>query len=89
MSLSKPCVPQNILMDKGEKGLNIRYYMYRVEFQARGMPHIHGCAWLQGHVIKGYFKEGTFEYKVDKLPKLIDTMISCELPEDERKLHRI
>ena len=27
---------KNVLMDMGEKGMNLKYFMYRVEFQARG-----------------------------------------------------
>ena len=26
---------KNILMDQGDKGMNLKYFMYRVEFQAR------------------------------------------------------
>ena len=45
---------KNILMDYGIddesdsafKGI-FQYYSYRVEIQARGMPHIHGVAWLR------------------------------------------
>ena len=27
---------KNVLMDQGVKGMNIKHFMYRVEFQARG-----------------------------------------------------
>ena len=43
---------KNILMDQGEKGMKLKNYMYRVEFQARLAPHIHGCAWMKKDVIK-------------------------------------
>ena len=33
---------KNILMGKGKDKVPISYYSYRVEFQARGMPHVHG-----------------------------------------------
>ena len=33
---------KNILMGPGKDKISFKYYSYRVEFQARGMPHIHG-----------------------------------------------
>ena len=36
---------------------DIKYYTYRVEFQARGMPHIHGVAWFKEHIVDEYFNE--------------------------------
>lgn len=33
---------KNILMAGGNDKISFKYYSYRVEFQARGMPHIHG-----------------------------------------------
>lgn len=33
---------KNILMGGGKDKISFKYYSYRVEFQARGMPHIHG-----------------------------------------------
>ena len=33
---------KNILMAGGKDKISFKYYSYRVEFQARGMPHIHG-----------------------------------------------
>ena len=33
---------KNILMGGGKDKVPIKYWSYRVEFQARGMPHIHG-----------------------------------------------
>ena len=33
-------------MKNGHGEPKYRYYSYRVEFQARGLPHIHGALWL-------------------------------------------
>merc|ERR1711884_368409 len=33
---------KNILMEGGKGKIPLKFYSYRVEFQARGMPHIHG-----------------------------------------------
>ena len=45
---------KNILLDYGIDDESdtafkriFQYYSYRVEIQARGMPHIHGVAWLR------------------------------------------
>ena len=42
---------KNILMAHGKDKINLAYYSYRVEFQARGMPHIHGVAWIHEDVL--------------------------------------
>ena len=37
---------KNIVMNSGENEPKFRYYNYRIEFQARGLPHVHGVLWL-------------------------------------------
>ena len=44
------------------------------------MPHIHGCAWIHDDIMKNYYKEGTYEYDTDKLPELVNKIVTCELP---------
>ena len=73
---------KNILLDKSEDGLQIKHYSYRVEFQARGMPHIHGVAWLDEDVVKDYRLKDSSEFDLERLPTLIDSLITCQLPED-------
>ena len=48
---------KNILMDQGEKGIKLKHYIHRVEFQGRLEPHIHGCAWMKDEVIESCFIE--------------------------------
>ena len=74
---------KNVLMDQGVDGMQLKYYLYRVEFQARLAPHIHGCAWMKKEEIKPYQVDDTFEYDNTKLPTLIDKFVSCELPDDK------
>ena len=69
-------------MDQGEKGMKLKNYMYRVEFQNRLAPHIHGCAWMQDSEIDDFRLDGTVTYDEEKLPSLIDKYVSCELPDD-------
>ena len=38
---------KNILMGLGEDTVPIAHFSYRVEFQARGLPHIHGVCWIK------------------------------------------
>ena len=75
----------NILMDQGAHGMKLKNYVYRVEFQARLAPHIHGCAWMKEEVIEKHRVEGSFEYKTDdkEFLNMISTHVSCQLPEDE------
>ena len=73
---------RNILMDQGDQGMHVEYFTYRVEFQMRGLPHIHGVAWMEKKFLEQYMKEDEFDYDLDKLPELIDQFVTCEIPED-------
>ena len=42
----------NILMGHGKDKPPFEHYSYLVEFQARGMPHIHGVAWIAKSYLK-------------------------------------
>ena len=58
-------------------------YVYRVEFQMRGLPHIHGVAWMDKENIKDCLDEnGLFsedKSKEKSIKELIDEWISCGL----------
>ncbi|KAK0151948.1 ATP-dependent DNA helicase PIF1 [Merluccius polli] len=59
-------------------------YFYRVEFQARGSPHIHMLVWIKD--------APEFEDDPDSVVvKFIDEYISCKMPDPERdpELHKI
>ena len=45
---------KNIVMKSGKNEPNFKYYSYRVEFQARGLPHIHGVLWLDIEWLKNW-----------------------------------
>ena len=70
-------------MDQGEKGMKLKHYLYRVEFQARLAPHIHGCAWMRSDEMKNCYSEGTNEYEVSKVVELIDKYVTCQIPDDQ------
>ncbi len=73
---------QHIVMSS-KSNMKIKYYSYRVEFQMRGMAHIHGVMWLEKDVIESVKIEGTNEYDEGKLCLLIDSLITCERPSDK------
>lgn len=65
------CVKVKKMMDlliKGRIFGEIRCYMYSVEWQKRGLPHIHILLWLSRHIT----------------PDVIDTLISAEIPESRK-----
>ena len=76
---------KNILMGGGKDKISFKYYSYRVEFQARGMPHIHGVAWISPEWLKKRGIDGLDISDMDetKLIELVDELISCQLPEDD------
>ena len=58
-------------------------FCYRVEFQMRGLPHIHGVAWLDKETTKDCLnEEGLFREDKngeESIIKLIDKYIQCKL----------
>ena len=55
---------------------------YRVEFQHRGSPHIHGLLWIKN--APHYEKNDDTE-----IIEYIDSIISCSFIENEKKIHRL
>ena len=51
------------------------------------MPHIHGVAWISPQCLRDRGIDGTDVSKMKEtdLIKLIDELISCELPQDDSK----
>ena len=59
--------------------------MYRVEFQARLAPHVHGCAWMKDEKLEKCRIKGTCDFDPNSrdLKELKDEYVICELQEDE------
>ena len=81
----------NILMGNGNKDkIPFKFYSYRVEFQARGMPHIHEVAWicpkyLADNNLTGYL----CDFPDDELVKLVDQLQTCKIPNKNDPLNSI
>ena len=75
------------------KSKGIENYVYRVEFQMRGLPHIHGAGWLKSDLIQHCLDEnGLFTEDPDKegaVIDLIDEWISCSLNTGNPELDEI
>jgi hypothetical protein len=67
---------QNILKEK----FKIKDYWYRIEFQHRGSPHIHGVFWLEGLEDLTKIKPNDFE-KINKTKLFFDNLIECIQPD--------
>ena len=81
---------KNILMAGGKDKVSFKYYSYRVEFQARGMPHIHGVAWISPEELKQKGITGHLCDVDDKtLTTLVESLLTCELPKDDDSLLNI
>jgi hypothetical protein len=79
----------HIVMGKNNV-MKVVFYNYRVEFQARGMGHIHGVLWCDlteiereafNKVFSSNFTETDEEFNI--VVKFIDNFTTCEIPEDE------
>ena len=73
----------NILMANED----VEHYSYRIEFQVRGLPHLHGFFWLNESKIKNY-KVGD-EFDDSKIGFLINEFISCSLNTGDKDLDKL
>jgi hypothetical protein len=74
---------KHMVMKGGKDSLPVQYFTYRVEFQLRGMAHVHGCLWLDEKFIEKYKSpaaDGSFD--IEKVGELIDLISTCNLPGD-------
>ena len=74
----------NILLGKGKDKVPIQYYSYRVEMQARGMPHIHLVAWIEKDFLEEMGIQGDLVDNKEATEALADLLVCCQLPSDEK-----
>ena len=78
------------LMKNDKSGLNVKNFCYCIEFQARGMPHIHGILWLEKESIRSYLtNENGFEFDPKEVPEYIDKIISCSTTTEDEVVNQI
>ena len=66
---------------------SVEHYSYRIEFQVRGLPHLHGVFWLnESKLLK--FKRGD-EFDDAKIGGLIDKLISVSLNTGDGDLDKL
>ena len=75
---------KNILKKSG-----IDLYAYRVEWQIRGMPHIHGVAWLKKYLIQKFLDDSGAMICDDNLIEFIDKWISVSLSNKDKRLNEL
>ena len=76
---------KNILKKSG-----IDLYAYRVEWQIRGMPHIHGVAWLKKYIIEKFLdSSGVLKCNEKLIEELIDKWISVSLTNKDERLNAL
>ena len=66
----------------------VDYYSYRIEFQLRGMPHLHGVFWLSKSEIANCIDEEG-EFKDQELTELIDKWVSCSLNNEKEAMNKL
>ena len=71
-------------------GDDIDHYTYRIEWQMRGMPHLHGIIWIKHSKISHLLKpDGTFDLENPDLPDFVNKWTSCSLNHDNGSLNEI
>ena len=65
---------------------HVEHYSYRIEFQVRGLPHLHGVFWIKESTIEDYKKDSEFDE--EEIGTLIDQWISCSLNTDNEDLNK-
>ena len=82
---------KNLLMGKGKDKVSFLYYTYRIEMQDRGLPHVHGVAWIDPewleseHEIHG----NLIDSPENEVIKLTDKLVSCSINSGDKKLDQI
>ena len=80
---------QNILLGKGKDKVEVSHFSYRVEFQARGLPHIHGVAWIAKHELAKRGLTGNLMDNELEALKLVDELVTCKIPDNDEQLKKI
>ena len=62
-------------------------YTYRIEFQIRGMPHVHGVFWLRDDIIEEVMDGNEFDD--EKVVLLIDKWVTCSLDTGDANLDKL
>ena len=76
---------KNILMKSG-----IDLYAYRLEWQIRGMPHIHGVLWFEASKLRNLIDKSTGSFICnDELIKFIDKWVSVSLTNTNEELNQL
>ena len=65
----------------------VDHFAYRIEFQIRGMPHVHGVFWFRKDIMEKYMVGE--EYDDKEIVKLIDKWISCSLDKGNDDLNKL
>ena len=82
---------KNLLMGKGSDNLHIMFYTYRIEMQDRGLPHVHGVAWIDTEWLES--EHGIHGNLIDnpekEVAKLTDKLVSCSINTGDIKLDNI
>ena len=71
---------------------NVMHYAYRIEFQVRGMPHVHGILWLNEEETAGILTDGKqFDLddkaKEEAFFKFCKRWNTCSLPDEDDDLY--
>ena len=75
---------------QGREKIPIEFYNYRVEIQARGMPHIHAVAWIDKKWLKKMGVEGDLVDYPETTVEIADRLITTALPpEEDEKFRKI
>ena len=75
---------------KSNKNFPIKHYSYRIEFQMRGMPHVHGVAWIdftEDEEKEFLLPDKTFNLKT--VSTLVDKWTTCSIPSDDAELSKL
>jgi len=70
--------------------VDIEHYSYRIEFQVRGMPHLHGVFWLSERSLKeNGFISASGELIEAQIPRLVNKWVSCSLEQENEELNNL
>ena len=73
------CFLKNVIMDPDGHLGTVKHYFWRLEYQARGAPHIHMKLWIDGAPVYGVNSN-------EEVIQFIQKYITCSMPTDNQLL---
>ena len=74
---------KHIMMRQGKDKVNFGNYSYRIEFQLRGLPHVHGVLWIDEEWLINQGFSPNIDDCEEAALRIAKELVTVEIPEEE------